>query len=248
MPLLSLPNEILLNISIYLDFPSSFCLLRASRHFHALLIQRVADFRNDEYYGYGYEKIALYLAAAYKDETLIRHLLHLNPEALSTDEFGSQASADLSNLNSAVSLLLHHREKILVGFPEDRESVLHWAATEPFEENLLQLLLLQDIDVNVGDVNGVTPLHLTAALDREMSTRLLLEKGANVNAIDYRSETPLHYNPSENIARVLLEYGADRRVVNLDGLTAWEKAKWSAPKRLRGEILELLDPYGGADE
>ena len=57
-----------------------------------------------------------------------------------------------------------------------------------------------------------TPLHLAAQGGKEQVVRLLLEKGADIEARDRTQQTPLHYaaySGSEKLVRLLLEKGAD---------------------------------------
>jgi ankyrin repeat protein len=59
---------------------------------------------------------------------------------------------------------------------------------------------------------GITGLHLVAYFGIEPAVRLLLEKGANVNAADRRGRTPLlraSRNGHIDIVKLLLEKGCD---------------------------------------
>jgi hypothetical protein len=62
------------------------------------------------------------------------------------------------------------------------------------------------------DGSGKFPLHLAASLGNERITGALLEKGANINALDVEGETALHAAVSANslaTVRMLVEMGAD---------------------------------------
>ena len=51
-------------------------------------------------------------------------------------------------------------------------------------------------------------------------TRVLLTKGADVNAQTFAGNTPLHAASGlrmENIIHILLEFGADRELTNFEG-------------------------------
>ncbi|MCJ1250247.1 hypothetical protein MMC30_007473 [Trapelia coarctata] len=66
--------------------------------------------------------------------------------------------------------------------------------------------------VNLFDKKGRTPLHLTAWGDHQVAIRLLLDKGADIQAQDKRGQTPLHsavYEKNKAVIRLLLDKGAD---------------------------------------
>lgn len=72
----------------------------------------------------------------------------------------------------------------------------------------VQGLLATGADVDEG-IYGFTPLIAAAMEDRIDVVRLLLKRGAKVNATDVHEETALFYARSPETARVLLEAGAD---------------------------------------
>ena len=58
--------------------------------------------------------------------------------------------------------------------------------------------------------------------------KILIEKGANVNALDSYESTPLHYaaryNNSGEAVKILIERGANVNALNIDELTPLDYA------------------------
>ncbi|CAN0437460.1 unnamed protein product [Ectocarpus sp. 12 AP-2014] len=110
-------------------------------------------------------------------------------------------------------------------------AALHYAASVdgPVRDNgdAVRVLLGAGADVNVKGTNDscATPLHL-AVNWRMASTgtiRALLEGGANINARTAGDETPLHVacmRSSVSIVELLLRWGADEKLTNIDGDTS----------------------------
>ena len=114
---------------------------------------------------------------------------------------------------------------------------------------MIRLLLRHGANVSETDKNGVSPLpELHPGFAATEAVKLLLEKGADVNAIDRRTRsTPLHRavthtgapataGKSEQvleIIRLLLAHGADRTIKNNAGKTARDYVH-------RPEILALV--------
>jgi ankyrin repeat protein len=75
---------------------------------------------------------------------------------------------------------------------------LHLASICPFPSgegnrpNLIQLLLTYGAEVGLRDRNQTTALHHASLLRDLDVARVLLNRGANVNAVDNRGRTPLH--------------------------------------------------------
>ena len=88
-------------------------------------------------------------------------------------------------------------------------------------------LLARGVDVNqpitIGDVIGLTALHLTVAWNRLDMTTLLIEGGAKANAQFPRNrQTPLHFaarQGTRETALALIAAGAEIDATDLDGLT-----------------------------
>ncbi|CEO98498.1 Ankyrin repeat domain-containing protein [Plasmodiophora brassicae] len=73
-------------------------------------------------------------------------------------------------------------------------NVLHWVTRHGNPETMRFLLSLPEVDVNVQDASGLTPLHWAVKLARRVKVALLLNApGVNVNARELmRRATPLH--------------------------------------------------------
>lgn len=82
--------------------------------------------------------------------------------------------------------------------------------------------------VGARNYKGMTALHMAAATASAPSARLLLQYGADVDAVDDQDWTPLHHvavrGDAVDVVKLLLEKGADRSKINQYGLTPWELA------------------------
>jgi ankyrin repeat protein len=87
----------------------------------------------------------------------------------------------------------------------------------------VKLLLEKEVDVNVLDKNGKTPLHWAAGRrGYDSIVKLLLEKGVDVNVLDKNGWTPLHYTAESGeytTVKLLLKKGADVNAQTKDGKT-----------------------------
>lgn len=103
-------------------------------------------------------------------------------------------------------------------------SVMHYANTKTITQ-----CLAANIDINRTNFQGQTPLHLACQeKDSERRTILhiieeLINKKANVNALDNQSETPLsiaiEHNKAPEIISLLLAKNADPNLANSRGVT-----------------------------
>ena len=89
-----------------------------------------------------------------------------------------------------------------------------------FINDLISLFLKFDVDVNMGDFEGCTPLHHAVKEPHVLNAEMLITSGAQVDARDYRGMTPLqHIFHSDNteMAQLLLKYKGDINAQDLDG-------------------------------
>jgi ankyrin repeat protein len=103
---------------------------------------------------------------------------------------------------------------------ENNDSVLFFAIGENCDIEILELLIQSGADLNDNDSlsGGYTPLIGAMIFyddgEGEEVVKLLLEKGANVNAKSNKGVTAIEYavvlNRFENILQLLEEYGAER--------------------------------------
>ncbi|MDD6069411.1 MAG: DUF1418 family protein [Clostridiales bacterium] len=121
--------------------------------------------------------------------------------------------------------------KLLIDYGADVNRTVCWCEYTP-EEHLGQQY---DEDRGYNDGCGQTPLMMACESGSYDAVKLLLENGADVNARDYCGETalicaawPTGYSDSledqEKIAKLLLEYGADKDVSGKYSGTALERA------------------------
>ncbi|XP_022980787.1 ADP-ribosylation factor GTPase-activating protein AGD3-like [Cucurbita maxima] len=98
----------------------------------------------------------------------------------------------------------------------------------------------------IEDLEGCTLLHLTCETGDIGMLELLLQCGANVNAIDSRHQSALHHcivKGKTGFAKLLLSRGADPRAVNGDGKTPLELA---VELKLNDvEVLAILSDANG---
>ena len=107
------------------------------------------------------------------------------------------------------------------------------------------LIIKADVDLNVKNRNGMTPLHCAARAGHYECMKLLLNHDADVELQDEEGRTPLHYvvqaNDSECLILLLHHIGPDPNSVDRQGMTPLHYAA----KNGFTDCLELLVENGG---
>ena len=104
-----------------------------------------------------------------------------------------------------------------------------------------------DVNAKEEDLLGWTPLHYTATSGNRQITKLLISKGANVNAINSYNYTPLHgatCNGHKEIAELLIANGADVNARDNGGKTPLDETMLDLSLNKK-ELADLLRKYGG---
>jgi ankyrin repeat protein len=143
-------------------------------------------------------------------------------------------------------------------------TVLHYLTdNQPhLSEPMLNFLLAHDIDINVRDADGATPLALAVGpgladaqddpprgIGNFAAIQTLLLKGADVAARDNAGRTPLHYfaayNPGDlPLLRLLLSAGADPAAEDSEGRTPLDVAI----ERDNADVVRLLRQHLGPQD
>lgn len=195
------------------------------------------------------------------------------PEASlgATESLQQLVSNKMPFLEYATRYLLYHADAAAVDFPQgaflERIPVVIWTNLyksfaehdDPFIgssslihilfdkglERLVKAGVAMDMDINVSNKHGWTPLSRAAAKGQESIVKLLLEKDVDVNSKDKSSRTPLWQaakNGYESTTKLLLEEGAD---VDLKDAYSRTPLWQAATNEYEGVITLLLDK--GAD-
>lgn len=175
MPLLHLPNEILLAIGDFLSFSSLARLLRTCQHLHTLLTPPLyrSILRHDS--GASAVRFAcLNNAPTVANVFLSRY--HTNPNITFADD-----SLYLNDL---------------------AHSPLHLCA-HLGSQDVINQLLDHNADINIRNTAQATPLHAAAATNKISTTQLLLVRGADPMARDDLEQMPLHLAAKKGHAGVV---------------------------------------------
>ncbi|CAB4016713.1 85 88 kDa calcium-independent phospholipase A2 isoform X2 [Paramuricea clavata] len=115
---------------------------------------------------------------------------------------------------------------------------LHWAKTR----QTVELLLAAGADIEAGNNECETPLHIMIKRKRLQCVVCLLSHGADVNALGMENDTPLHMAVKVgdvNVVKALIVFGGDINAVNKKNETPRHLATVSK-SRFRNQIIHAL--------
>lgn len=215
MPLLRLPNELILLIAENIEYPAYLnALCKSNRHLASLLTPLLHSFAAQE----DYSVVALHWAAAIGDETLVRYIMENGAGFWVKDDIpvGALGHFDLCRCgpcNDEVVQFLMERGACLAiheaGDDSPMQSSLH-LVVQRGQMTVLKFLLENGANTELMDNDRATPLH--RACSSEVGTKLLLQHGADIEAHCYQWRTPLYHailGGDETVVRLLLEKDAD---------------------------------------
>ena len=198
-------------------------------------------------------KTALHLAAQRGSAEVITALLRLGADIEAQDSSKETALvlATKGGHLEALECLLEHRCNVNVKGRFD-ETPLHYAS-EDANEPIMRLLLQYGSDIIAKDRAGKTPL-MTAVMRKGNSKalRFLLAKGSPCESVDVFGRTALHLASDGDIARILVDNGADMNREDRNGQTALAMACFNRNTETarflidNGSNIHLQDAFGNA--
>ena len=126
---------------------------------------------------------------------------------------------------------------------EEGLSLLH-ALSEIDGAKFLKCILDKVKNVNICDSHGHTPLHIACTTSRYKNVRLLLQYGADVNAVTKKGDTPImmlarQKKDNRKTFKLLLDFNAKREIENKENMRAVDIARRTD---LPISIIKLLQP------
>ncbi|KAG0053882.1 hypothetical protein BGZ83_000279 [Gryganskiella cystojenkinii] len=99
------------------------------------------------------------------------------------------------------------------------------AASDGDLEAVKKFIEEKGVSVDAQDEYGYSSLHAAASYGHKDLIKYLLEKGANVNIQDPEGDSPLFVCETVEIAKILVEAGADAKHINENEITAADNAE-----------------------
>ncbi|KAF4626981.1 hypothetical protein G7Y89_g11176 [Cudoniella acicularis] len=179
-----------------------------------LLLDKGADLNSKNNCG----QTTLHLSAIYNEDLVIDILLRNGMDIGSTDNEGNTAlhAAILRDHNPG---RIHASVSVHGPGGSSYNKTKNLPTAGDWNENAILLLLMSKANVNAKTFDGKTPLHLASINGNGSLAQVLIENGAEVDAIDQRRWTALHHavwNKSMPVVLVLLRHGASTNLKALD--------------------------------
>mmetsp|Transcript_20335 Transcript_20335/g.39322 ORF Transcript_20335/g.39322 Transcript_20335/m.39322 type:complete len:504 (+) Transcript_20335:203-1714(+) len=97
---------------------------------------------------------------------------------------------------------------------------IHTACVDGNLKLVRRLTDARNADVEAKDILGSRPMHVASCYGRLDIIMFLMEKGADVNAMDKYQSTPLVVTSHAQTVKLLVSYGADINAKNVNGISA----------------------------
>lgn len=235
MNLLCFPNELLLMIAKELESPKDVSsLLQANRHLASFLSPVLYDSALHTRY---YREAALFWAVASGNEPMVRFLVEGGFQGHGNHRLVHRTTGKCDG--ATLKWVLEEGVDLVIGVGYKGQTALEWAvwhgrealttlllargaylrmafymAVQRRNEMIIDLLFAKGDITFADDGTGKTLLHEAVRGCNEPVVRSLLDRGADVAAMDYKLYTPLltavqHGDKALNIVELLLERGAD---------------------------------------
>ena len=126
---------------------------------------------------------------------------------------------------------------------EDRVSLLHVLA-EINDSKFMKFIIEKIRNIDPCDSLGQTPLHRACSTSSFRTAKLLLQYGADVNALTENGNTPIMMLAGQNkhskqFFKLLLDFNAKRDLENKDNMRAVDIARMT---NLPDNLIKLLQP------
>ena len=108
---------------------------------------------------------------------------------------------------------------------ESNPEALFSAIRHGYADEVVRILESSNISDYKQSETGSSLLHIACQNGNKKMVKLLLRRGANMNAVNVQGETALHYCFKfnyQNIGEYLVSKGADDSITNVSGLTCYE--------------------------
>ena len=158
----------------------------------------------------------------------------------------------MDNVDTIQRRLSYNRDELLYGISQNRDKCIHFASfnTDP---SLLWFILKNDVNPDVEDTAGETPLMYASKYGILRNVQILLAYGADVtikfsNSLRILCETKCNSANHKAMARLLLQHGADPLATDGVSRTPFMEACFFARIDAIEEMAKWLDQVESIDK
>ena len=167
---------------------------------------------------------AFYYACCNNRLQIIELMIAYGADIYSTGYCGETClhAAARNNFAEAARILIKHGCDVHATDDQGRYAIHCTGGTVYNTTNTIKFLLEEAgkrEDVNLRDFSGRTPLHLATSAGNGDAASVLIQYGADVNAVTNEGNTPLHCARNSTIYQLLKDKGADCNIQNKHGFT-----------------------------